>query len=190
MIAIGVIDTMGLVAAVEALDVCLKTAEVRLVNCEPVKGGIVSLTITGDVAAVSSAVQAGIASAQRLNGYLHHTIIARIDEQTGLLFEQRGTPERPTPEPENETQSAAAIAAQANTVAHAAVSSEPELQPESQPDPLASILAISPTQPAVAKKPLAPAKFVPVAKAPAPAEAKPAPKKTTVKKPRKPKKEK
>ncbi|MDR1422366.1 MAG: BMC domain-containing protein [Coriobacteriales bacterium] len=95
MIAIGVIDTLGYVSTVDALDVCLKTAEVRLVSSEKVGGGIVSFTVTGEVAAVSSAVQAGIAAAQRLGGYLRHTIIARIDEQTGKLYAETDEKEAP-----------------------------------------------------------------------------------------------
>jgi microcompartment protein CcmL/EutN len=94
MIAIGVIDTYGYVSTVEALDICLKTAEVRLVDYQKVTGGIVSFTVTGDVASVSSAVQAGVAAAVRLGGYRHHTIIARIDEQTNKLFAK---PAAPTP---------------------------------------------------------------------------------------------
>jgi len=100
MIAIGVIDTKGYISAVEALDVCLKTADVELVVCEKITGGIVSLTITGEVAAVTSAVQAGVAAAQRLDGYLNHTVIARIDEQTGKFYERPQPPEPPEPDPD------------------------------------------------------------------------------------------
>ena len=97
MIAIGILDTLGYIASVEALDTCLKAADVQLVSCEKIKGGIVSLTITGDVAAVTSAIQAAVAAAQRLDGYRNHTIIARIDKQTDLLYETASQEPQPVP---------------------------------------------------------------------------------------------
>jgi len=82
MIAVGIIDTFGFVGSVEALDTCLKTAEVEFVKAEKMSGGIVSLVIQGDVAAVSASIAAGVEAAKLVGGYRNHTVIARLDDQT------------------------------------------------------------------------------------------------------------
>lgn len=66
MEAIGMIETYGLVPAIEAADAMLKAAEVRLLERDFVKGGIVTIIVTGDVAAVKASVDAGAAAAARL----------------------------------------------------------------------------------------------------------------------------
>ncbi|MDO4280374.1 MAG: BMC domain-containing protein [Peptococcaceae bacterium] len=66
MEALGMIETYGLVPAIEAADAMLKAAEVRLLERSFVKGGLVAITVTGDVAAVKAAVDAGAAAAARL----------------------------------------------------------------------------------------------------------------------------
>jgi len=153
MISIGVIDTLGMTSAIEALDVCTKTADVRLVSCERIKGGIVSLTITGEVAAVAYAVDAGVAAAQRLDGYLNHTIIARLDEQTGMLFES--PPPVPAPKPGPEPEPASELEPEPEAEPEPEKASDPEHLPATQAAPAA----------VVKKKP-----------APKPAQKKPAPK--------------
>lgn len=62
MEAIGMIETYGLVPAIEAADAMLKAAEVRLLERDFVKGGIVTIIVTGDVAAVKASVDAGRSS--------------------------------------------------------------------------------------------------------------------------------
>lgn len=59
MNAIGLIETKGLIPAIEAVDVMLKTAQVQLIERSLVGGGIVTVIVTGDVAAVTAAVDAG-----------------------------------------------------------------------------------------------------------------------------------
>lgn len=86
MISAGIIDTFGFVAIVEALDMCLKTADVHFVRMEKMSGGIVSIVIKGDVAAVTSGIASGVEAAKRLGGYRRHTIIARVDHQTEELL--------------------------------------------------------------------------------------------------------
>ena len=66
MEALGMIETYGLVPAIEAADAMLKAAEVRLLERTFVKGGLVTITVTGDVAAVKASVDAGAAAADRL----------------------------------------------------------------------------------------------------------------------------
>ena len=71
MKALGLIETIGLVAAVEAADAMLKAADVVLVDKAYVGGGLVSITVTGEVAATKAAVDAGEAAVRQLgNGLL------------------------------------------------------------------------------------------------------------------------
>lgn len=69
MKALGLIETRGLLPAIEGADAMLKTAEVELVGRTFVGGGLVTITVTGDVAAVTAAVEAG-AKAARLIAHL------------------------------------------------------------------------------------------------------------------------
>ena len=66
MEALGMIETYGLVPSIEAADAMLKAAEVRLLDRTFVKGGLVTITVTGDVADVKASVDAGAAAAARL----------------------------------------------------------------------------------------------------------------------------
>ena len=66
MEALGMIETYGLIPAIEAADAMLKAAEVRLLERTFVKGGLVAVTVTGDVGAIKAAVDAGAAAAARL----------------------------------------------------------------------------------------------------------------------------
>ena len=82
----GYIETMGLVTAIEAADAALKAADVEFKNCYIVKGGIVTIEIAGDVAAVKAAVEAGTESAKRLGNFLSNNVIARVDEETKKIL--------------------------------------------------------------------------------------------------------
>ena len=66
MNALGMIETYGYLAAVEALDSALKAANVSLVDVVRVKGGLVTVLIEGDVGAVKAAVDASAAAAERV----------------------------------------------------------------------------------------------------------------------------
>ena len=84
MSALGMIETRGLAAAVEALDAMLKTADVTFAGQKRVGAGLVNVTVEGDVAAVKSAVDAGAEAAQRV-GELRsvHVIPRPIDKLKG-----------------------------------------------------------------------------------------------------------
>ena len=69
MEALGMIETYGLVPSIEAADAMLKAAEVKLLERTFVKGGLVTITVTGDVAAVKASVDAGAAAAARLGDH-------------------------------------------------------------------------------------------------------------------------
>ncbi len=65
-IALGMIETRGLVAMVEAADAMVKAANVVLVGYEQIGGGLVTVLVRGDVAAVKAATDAGASAAQKV----------------------------------------------------------------------------------------------------------------------------
>ena len=88
MQALGMIETRGLLASIEAADAMLKAADVTLLDRTKVGGGLVTILVTGDVAAVKAAVDAGAAAAERLGDGLLVTqhVIARPQQDVELLF--------------------------------------------------------------------------------------------------------
>lgn len=88
MQALGFIETRGLIAAIESADAMLKAAEVHLVERTFVKGGIVTITITGDVAACKASVDAAAAAVTRMGGTILSThVIPRPHESLdGLII--------------------------------------------------------------------------------------------------------
>ena len=75
--ALGMIETRGLVAAIEAADAMVKAANVQLVGTEKIGSGLVSVMVRGDVGAVKSAVEAGGASAHKLGELVAVHVIPR-----------------------------------------------------------------------------------------------------------------
>lgn len=82
----GYIETMGLLTAIEAADAALKAANVVFTNCYIVKGGIVTIELAGDVAAVTAAVDAGSESAKKLGNFISKNVIARVDDETKKIL--------------------------------------------------------------------------------------------------------
>ena len=79
--ALGMIETKGLVGAIEAADAACKAANVKLISSEKVKGALINIKIIGEVAAVKSAVDAGAAAARRLCSLVSaHVIPNPVDE--------------------------------------------------------------------------------------------------------------
>lgn len=75
--ALGMIETRGLVAAIEAADAMVKSAEVVLIGTEKIGSGLVSVMVRGDVGAVKSAVESGAAAATRLGEVIATHVIPR-----------------------------------------------------------------------------------------------------------------
>ena len=88
MKALGMIETIGLVGAIEVADTALKTAEVEIVNRHIVKGGIVTVELSGDVGAIKVAVEAGAEAAKRLGVFVSSHVIARPDEMVSKMIEE------------------------------------------------------------------------------------------------------
>ena len=75
--ALGLIDTKGLTAAIEAADVMLKAATVSLLKCTHVGGGLVTVVVQGEVGAVKAAVDAGAEAAKRAGELVAAHVIPR-----------------------------------------------------------------------------------------------------------------
>jgi len=76
-IALGMIETKGLVAAIEAADAMVKAAKVTLLGREKVGGGLVTVLVRGEVGAVKAATDAGAAAAQRVGELIAVHVIPR-----------------------------------------------------------------------------------------------------------------
>jgi len=81
MQALGLIETKGLVAAIESADAMLKAAEVSLLEKTYVGGGLVTIMVCGDVGAVKAATDAGAAAAQRVGELLSVHVIPRPHQE-------------------------------------------------------------------------------------------------------------
>ena len=81
MVALGMIETKGLVGAIEAADAMLKAANVALVSKTHVGGGLVAVMVRGDVAAAKAAVDAGSAAAARVGELVSVHVIPRPAEE-------------------------------------------------------------------------------------------------------------
>ena len=75
--ALGMIETKGLVGAIEAADAMVKAANVNLIGKVLVGGGLVTVMVRGDVGAVKAATDAGAAAAQRVGELLSVHVIPR-----------------------------------------------------------------------------------------------------------------
>jgi len=84
--SIGLIETLGMVGAIEAADAALKVANVALLGYELNRAGFVTIKLTGDVAAVQAAVSSGSATAEKLGNLVATHVLARPDEQLVDVF--------------------------------------------------------------------------------------------------------
>ena len=75
--ALGMVETRGLVAAIEAADAMVKAANVELIGTEKIGSGLVSVMVRGDVGAVKAAVEAGSSSAGSLGEVIATHVIPR-----------------------------------------------------------------------------------------------------------------
>ncbi len=91
---------MGLLAAVEAADAMLKAADVRLLEKNLASGGLVTISVTGEVAAVQAAVEAAAASVRRIDaaGLVSQHVIPRPDREVAHIIAT--TPPECPPDPE------------------------------------------------------------------------------------------
>lgn len=91
--SLGMIETKGLVGAIEAADAMVKSANVQLVGKEQVGGGLVTVMVRGDVGAVKAATDAGAAAAEKVGELVSVHVIARPHtEVDAILPSKRSAP--------------------------------------------------------------------------------------------------
>jgi ethanolamine utilization protein EutM len=109
MIALGMVETKGLIGAIEAADAMVKAANVVLIGSEYVGGGFVTVMVRGDVGAVKAATDAGAAAARRVGELASVHVIPRPHTDVEMILPQsskgnfggrsEGGGESPTPAP-------------------------------------------------------------------------------------------
>ena len=75
--ALGMIETKGLVGAIEAADAMVKSANVNLIGYEKIGSGLVTVMVRGDVGAVKAATDAGVAAAEKVGQVVSVQVIPR-----------------------------------------------------------------------------------------------------------------
>lgn len=110
MKALGLIETKGMVGAIVAADVALKTAQVELINREHTKGGLVCIEFEGDVAAVKASVEAAVTAIKDMGVYVGSHVIPRPDDSVEKIIKRKNktskeeTVEEKVEERKNETE--------------------------------------------------------------------------------------
>ncbi len=84
--ALGMVETRGLVGAIEAADAMVKSANVQLVGKEQVGGGLVTVMVRGDVGAVKSATDAGAAAAEKVGELISVHVIPRPHNEVEIIL--------------------------------------------------------------------------------------------------------
>ncbi len=87
--ALGMIETRGLVGAVEAADAMVKAANVTLIGREQFGSGLVTVMVRGDVGAVKAATDAGAAAASRVGELVSVHVIPRPHEEVEMILPKR-----------------------------------------------------------------------------------------------------
>ncbi|GCF95234.1 carboxysome shell protein [Enterococcus florum] len=85
--ALGMIETRGLVGAVEAADAMVKSANVSLLGTEKIGSGLVTVMVRGDVGAVKAAVDAGSAAAEKVGDVVSVHVIPRPHTDVDKMIE-------------------------------------------------------------------------------------------------------
>jgi len=86
LIALGMVETRGLVGAIEAADAMVKAANVILIGSEYVGGGYVTVMVRGDVGAVKAATDAGAAAAKRVGEVVSVHVIPRPHSDVEMIL--------------------------------------------------------------------------------------------------------
>ena len=89
LIALGMVETRGLVGAIEAADAMVKAANVILIGSEYVGGGYVTVMVRGDVGAVKAATDAGAAAAKRVGEVVSVHVIPRPHSDVEMILPQK-----------------------------------------------------------------------------------------------------
>jgi ethanolamine utilization protein EutM len=95
MKALGMIETKGLVGAIEAMDTMVKSANIEVLGLKEIGAGLVSVFVEGDVGAVKAAVDAGAASVKKVGEIVSVHVIARPSDETLKILPTLVKPVRP-----------------------------------------------------------------------------------------------
>ena len=87
--ALGMVETKGLVGAIEAADAMVKAANVSLLGKEKIGSGLVTVMVRGDVGAVKAAVDAGAAAAKRVGELVSVHVIPRPHDEVEAILAQK-----------------------------------------------------------------------------------------------------
>jgi len=90
--ALGMIETRGVVAAIEAADAMMKAANVRLLDKVRVGGGLVSVMVRGETGAVKAATEAGAAAAAKIGELVSVHVIPRPDDSVEFILPEEAGP--------------------------------------------------------------------------------------------------
>ena len=90
LLALGMVETKGLVGAIEAADAMVKAADVTLIGKEHIGGGLVTVMVRGDVAAVKAATDAGAAAAGRVGELVSVHVIPRPHAEVESILPKLG----------------------------------------------------------------------------------------------------
>jgi ethanolamine utilization protein EutM len=168
-LSLGTIEVLGLPAAVEAADVALKTADVKLIGYETTDGmGMVAVKIEGQVSAVQAAVAAASAAAARVSKVFATSIIARPSDQVESVVYTAETVGLAKPKPATPV-----VAPKPRPVA------EPEPKPVVEPEPVVEAEPAVEPEPVVVPEPAVEPEPAPVAETLVEPDAKPKPRTTT-----------
>lgn len=86
--ALGLIETVGLVGAIEATDAAAKASSIVVIRAEVTEASLVTIYIEGDLAAVQAAVEAGANACERIGQVLAKTVIARPHDDLGIVVDR------------------------------------------------------------------------------------------------------
>ncbi|MBW1720476.1 MAG: BMC domain-containing protein [Deltaproteobacteria bacterium] len=92
MKALGMIETKGLVGAIEAMDTMVKSANIEVLGMKEIGAGLVTVFVEGDVGAVKAALDAGAASVNKIGEIVSVHVIARPSEETLKALPKREKP--------------------------------------------------------------------------------------------------
>ena len=92
--ALGMVETKGLVGAIEAADAMVKSANVSLVGYEKIGSGLVTVMVRGDVGAVKAATDAGAAAATRVGELISVHVIPRPHSEVEMILPTLETSDR------------------------------------------------------------------------------------------------
>ena len=95
--ALGLVETHGLIAGIEACDAMLKAADVRLVGIEQTVAALITVKVVGETAAVRSSVEAGAAAAERVGTVVSKHVIPRPADEVAAVFLESATPRASAP---------------------------------------------------------------------------------------------